>query len=348
MMQTTPLPSTVSVVVPCRNEERFIEDTLKNIVSQDYPVEFLEVLLIDGMSTDGTRGIIKTYCQRYEHIRSKDNSGQKISFALNIGIRASTSEYIVRMDVHSSYPTNYISRLINAHQELQADNVGGVWLTRPSSNTIQATSIALALGSKFGVGGADYRVGVRESKQVDTVPFGCYKREIFEQIGYFDESLNRNQDDEFNGRLIKNGGVIYLIPEIKITYYPRETLVKLWRMFYEYGYEKPFVNKKLGKPFTLRQLVPPLFILALVFSLILAAWDLEYISFFIVVATTYMLVNFATSLYTSLKNPFSSVIMLPLAFWIIHTSYGISYLKGCIDYLILGRQSGVNESAHSR
>ena len=346
--QLIPMVDNVSLILPCRNEVQFIEGTMQDIVNQDYPKENLEVWFVDGMSEDGTRDTINTYCKQYPYIKLLDNPTKKISFALNSGIRTSQGEYIMRMDVHASYPTNYVSGLIKAHQILDADNVGGIWLTRPSIDTVEARCIALALSSSFGIGGADYRIQNSTIKESDTVPFGCYKREIFEQIGLFDESLNRNQDDEFNGRLIKNGGKIFLIPEIEIIYYSRSTLSKLWTMFFEYGFEKPLVNKKLGRPYTLRQLVPPLFVLSLIGSFFLGVLNLSYMVILIGIIGSYILIVLLVSFYISLGNSNKVVFVLPLTFTIIHLSYGISYLKGCIEYLILGRDSGVNESIYSR
>src|SRR2546422_11468375 len=253
----------VSVIVPCRNEERYIARCLDSIMATDYPSDRLEVLVVDGQSEDGTRAILHEYVARYPSIRVLDNPGRIQPIALNVGIRAATGEILMRMDAHALYPKNYITDLVTALETSGADNVGGVLITAPARETPIGRAIAIALSQPFGVGNAYFRIGVRQPRWVDTVAFFCCRRETFERVGLFDEQLARDEDSEFNARLIKRGGRILLSPNVVSHYYARDSLSQVARMYYQYGYSKPLVARKLGAVMTGRQLVPPPFVLFL-------------------------------------------------------------------------------------
>ncbi|GJQ23461.1 MAG: hypothetical protein HBSAPP01_12510 [Candidatus Brocadia sapporoensis] len=210
---TNNLPS-ISIIIPSRNEEKFIDKCLDSIIAQDYSKEKLEILVVDGMSNDKTREFIKGYSKQHRYIKLLDNPGKIVPTAMNTGIRDAHGEIIIRMDAHNIYEKDYVSKCVKYLQEYNVDNVGGIWVTLPGSNTLIAQSIAFALSHPFGVGNAYFRIGSKEPRYVDTVPFGCYKREVFQRIGLFDEDLVRNQDDEFNLRLTKNGGKLLLVPDI--------------------------------------------------------------------------------------------------------------------------------------
>ena len=190
----------VTIVIPCRNEEDWIGPCLDSILQNDYPKDRLDVLVIDGMSNDGTRSALQPFLEQHSSIRLLDNPQKTTPAALNVGIAAAQGEVIMRMDAHYEYPTNYISRLVHWLQESGADNVGGVLRMEPATDAPMARAIAVAVTHPFGIGNAYYRLGVSKPRSVDTVPFGCYRREVFERIGNFDEDLLRNQDLEFNLR----------------------------------------------------------------------------------------------------------------------------------------------------
>ena len=266
-MSTHPL---VSVVVPCRNEERHIAQCLDSILACDFPQERLEILVVDGCSDDGTRAILARYAERYARIHVLDNPKRITPTALNIGVLAARGEIIMRMDAHVIYPASYISQLVGALEETGADNVGGIIATLPGDDSATARAIAVGLSHPLGVGNSYFRVGSRERRWTDAVSFGCYRRQVFERIGLFDEELVRNQDDEFDLRLIKHGGRVLLLPEVVSQYYARRSLRQVARMFYQYGYFKPLVAKKLGRIMTFRQLVPALFLLSLAASALTA------------------------------------------------------------------------------
>lgn len=246
----------VSVIMPCRNERTHIRACLASVLSADYPAERMEILVVDGASTDGTPEIIAEFARTDLRVRLLHNPAGIVPTALNIALGEATGEVIVRLDAHNEYPPEYISRLVGWLERTGADNVGGAWITRPGADTPVAEGIALALSHPFGIGNARYRLGVAEPERVDTVPFGCYRRDVFARIGGFDEELVRNQDDEFNLRLLRAGGTILLVPDVVSYYHARTSYRQLARMYYQYGYFKPLVIRKIRAVMTARQLAP--------------------------------------------------------------------------------------------
>lgn len=337
----------ISVLVPCRNEALYIQRFVESLLDQTIPVEQLEILIIDGMSSDATREILQEIAEKHAYLRMLDNPNQTVPYALNIGLAHSTGSTIVRMDVHSVYPRDYIESLLFWQEELKADNVGGVWLITPANETLQAVAVAQASSHFFGAGNADYKIGADKPTEVDTVPFGCYRRGVFERIGLFDEDLTRNQDDEINGRLRKSGGRIYLVPQIKIKYFARPTIQKLASMHYQYGLFKPLVLRKLGSPATLRQFVPSALILALLFTLFCSLFFPAIIVLFSAIALVYSAVALLCALTIAVSNnaqwsivrKLRLVLLVFIAFLAIHFSYGYGYLQGVWKFLIR-RHSG--------
>ncbi|MGI0014995.1 MAG: glycosyltransferase family 2 protein, partial [Nitrososphaera sp.] len=238
---------TVSIIIPCRNEQDFIIACLESIIENDISLDDVEVLVVDGMSDDRTRELVEKYAENHSCIKLVDNPRKNTPLALNIGVKQSNGRYIAILGSHSRVEKNFIKANIYNMEHGDTDCIGGIIKTSPKNRTRIAQAIAIGLSHPFGVGNAHFRVGVNAPKFVDTVPFGCYRREVFEKIGLFDEELTRNQDDEFNFRLIKNGGKVLLDPEIVSVYYVRDSLLKLWKMYFQYGYFKPLVAKKIGK-----------------------------------------------------------------------------------------------------
>lgn len=321
----------LSVICPIYNEEKYIAKCIESIIKQDYPKEDLEVLFVDGMSTDRTREIVEQYATSFPYIRLIDNPKRIVPPAMNIGIKAAKGEIIIRLDAHAIFPDNYFSQLAHYLIKLNADNVGGVCRTLPINDSIVCQSIASVLSSRFGMGNSHFRVGATEIMEVDTVPFGCFKRELFDRIGYFDEELTRNQDDEFNGRIIKNGGKIYLLPFLTIDYYARDTIKKVWKMFYQYGLFKPLVNKKLGSPATIRQFFPLCFVSGLLVGPFLGIFDVKFIYMYCLVILLYIGIAFSYSIKESrnLKRILTQVYL----YFIVHFSYGWGYLNGIYKLL---------------
>jgi len=239
------------------------------------------------------------------------------------------------MDCHSIFPTHYISSLVDNLDALDADNVGGTVKSVPADNTPTSEAIAIGLSSKYGVGNSIFRTGTNTVREVDTVPFGCYPKRVFDDIGVFDIELTRNQDDEFNARLRKNNGRIFLIPSIEIIYYTRNSFRKASKMFYQYGLFKPLANKKSGVLSSYRQLAPPTLIFALAVSL--AAWLLTGLGSLPFAALTIVYSIFILIATASCKIPsrrFSTRMLLALVFPTIQLSYGVGYWKGLILELL--------------
>lgn len=325
----------LSVICPIYNEEKYIAKCIDSILAQDYPKDDLEVIFADGMSTDRTREIVTEYMAKYPFIRLIDNPKRIVPPALNAAIAASHGDIIMRLDAHASYPQDYFSVLTKALVELGADNVGGVCETIPINDTTKSQAIAAVLSSKFGMGNSSFRVGANNIRQVDTVPFGCWHRNLFEQIGMFDPDLTRNQDDEFNGRIIKNGGNIYLLPYVKIKYYARDKISKVAKMFYQYGLFKPLVNKKLGSPATIRQFFP----VALVIGLILGALISAFWHPFIWLYSIFLMLYWGLAIISSVKSSHNlkQIIIQTWTYFVVHISYGWGYLTGL--WKIIAKQS---------
>lgn len=329
--------SFVSVIIPCRNEERFISMCLDSIIAQNYPKNKLEVLVVDGMSDDHTREIVLGYAKCYPIIRLLENPKLIAPTALNIGIHEARGEIIMRIDAHNVYEKKYISKCVKYLERYKADNVGGIWITLPGANTLIAQSIAFSLSCPFGIGNSYFRIGSKEPRYVDTVPFGCYRKEVFDKIGLFDEDLIRNQDDEFNLRLIKNGGKILLVSEIVSHYYARENLVKLWKMYFQYGYFKPLVAKKVRGILTWRQTIPVFFVCSLILLFLLSFFSKYFLLLYFSLIGLYVIINFFFSFFISIKNNVKLLPFLAISFPTLHFSYGLGYLKGIFDFIIFKR-----------
>ena len=324
----------VSVICPVFNEEKFIEACIISIIEQDYPQDAMEIIFVDGRSTDHTADIIQRYIQNYPFMKLIDNPKRIVPYALNRGLQEAKGEVIMRLDGHCTYPTNYISELVKYLYLLNADNVGGVWNTQPAKDTPICQAIALASSHPFGVGGSMHKIGVSKIIETDTVPFGCYKREVFEKTGPFDTDLVRNQDDEFNGRLLNLGGKIYLIPQVIINYTARDTLCKMRQMYYQYGLYKPLVNKKLGAPATVRQFFPLLFLLGLFVGGICSIFSSFILQLYTTILLVYLFVGIVVGSMGAIRvhQPLL-VILMPYVFFNIHMSYGLGYLVGIFSVI---------------
>jgi glycosyltransferase involved in cell wall biosynthesis len=324
----------VSIICPTYNEEKYIAQCIDSLLQQDYPLNQLEILFVDGMSTDRTREIIKQYIARYPFIRLLDNPHKTVPYALNTGIRNAQGDIIIRLDAHAGYPQNYFLLLTAKLRSTHADNVGGICRTLPARETTGCKAIAIALSHPFGVGNSHFRTGANKERQVDTVPFGCFRKDIFERIGFFDEELARNQDDEFNGRIIKNGGTILLVPSLVVHYYARDTLGKMSKMYYQYGLFKPLVNKKLGRPATVRQFFPALFLCGLLAGAALSFCSAGILWIYLSVLLCYSLTGLAIGAQKAKTCKDTKLIYyMPVTFFIIHLSYGWGYMVGICKIL---------------
>jgi glycosyltransferase involved in cell wall biosynthesis len=327
----------VSVIVPCRDEERYIAKCLDGILAADYPADRLEVVVADGRSGDGTRRIIERYAGQDPRVRLLDNPRQITPAALNIAIRAASGDIVVRMDAHAVFPPSYIRQLVEALDESGAAVVGGSIETLPANDGPVAAAIAIAMRHPFGVGNSSFRVGSGTRRAVDHVPFFCCRRELFDRVGLFDEELVRNQDGEFSARVIRGGGRVVLVPEARAKYFARGSLTKLARMFYQYGYYKVLTAVKVRRIMTARQLVPPAFVLALLGSALAALWLPAGALAFAGLTGTYAATVCAAASFAARGQHLRCAALLIVAFPLMHFSYAFGQLRRATELVIGAR-----------
>ena len=328
----------VSIIIPCRNEEKFIGRCLESIIAQDYPRENFEVLVTDGMSEDGTREIIeKLKIQNSEfRIQLLDNPKKITPCAFNIGVKQSKGDIVMIISAHAAYEKDYVSKCVQYSKEYNADNVGGVMITLPQDDRFIGKAIATVLSHPFGVGNSVFRTGAKESKWVDTVFGGCYKREVFEKIGFFNENLARGQDMEFNLRLKKAGGKTLLVPEIVSYYYALSDLKSFCKHNFINGLWAilPFKFSKI-MPVSFRHLVPLIFVLSLLGTGILSFPLPFFLCLFLGIIGLYLLTNLYFSLKVALKKKnIKYLIVMPILFAALHFGYGFGSIWGAIRLLL--------------
>ena len=328
----------VSIVVPCRNEAAYIGPMLDSMLANEYPRDRLEVLIVDGMSDDGTRAVITDYASRYPMIQLLDNPERTTPHALNLGIARARGRIIMRMDAHAAYPTNYIADLVDCMERTGADSVGASWRTQPGDTTIMAGAIAAALAHPFGIGNARYRLGTDRVRDVDTLQCGCYRRDVFERLGLFDQDLLRSQDSELTFRVLRAGGRVLLVPGVVATYYTRAALGKLWRMFFQYGYFKPLVARKVGAVMTARQLVPALFLSTVVLAALFAPWFGAARVLLLLALGAYVAADFIGAAFLARRRGLPVGLASSVVFPVIHVAYGVGYLLGTWAFLIRRRR----------
>lgn len=326
---------TVSLICPVYNEIGFIDNCLQSLLEQDYMAGPMEVLVVDGLSNDGSRDVIDTFIKRYPHFRLIDNPKRTAPAAMNLGIAQAVGAVVVRIDAHAVYPPHYVRVLTEKLTSLCAANVGGLINTLPMRNTPTCVAIAKAMSSPFGVGNSYFRIGTKEERRVDTVPFGCFRRDLFDTIGFFDEKLVRGQDNELNGRILAAGGAIYLIPSVWVDYYARDSFGKLARLMYQYGIYKPLVIKKLGHPVTARQFAPPVFVLFLLAGVGCFFINASLFACWAAVLLLYLLLSVCFTLRAHVT--FVQGVLLFFAFPLMHLSYGVGYLLGLFKMLFHGK-----------
>lgn len=319
----------VSIVIPCRNEEKYIGLCLDSVLKFDYPSECFEILVVDGMSTDGTRAIISSFVDQNSHVRLLDNLGLTAPYAMNIGIANSKGTYVVRIDAHCEYPSNYVSFLIHWSKKLNAANVGLVVDSVSLNHSSTSKSIVKVLSDRFGVGNSYFRTGFSgEFVEVDTVPFGCYPRKLFDEVGLYDTRLTRGQDIELNRRITRCGGKIYLISGTKIKYFAADTFRKLFNKYYKTGkwiIKVPFFTNTVSS-ISVRHLIPLgffLYLLGTVVFLFVAA-KLGLLALIGLLAYLVLIVGRALKL-----SGFSAdVLLTSWGFITLHFAYGAGSFLG--------------------
>lgn len=319
----------VSVIIPCRNERRYIARCLDSVLASDYPADRMEVLVADGMSTDGTREILAGYLPR---ITVLDNLKKITPAALNLAIRNAAGDPILRMDAHALIPQTYISACVAASREHGVENTGGIIATLPQTPGLVGEAVVITLSHRFGVGNSAFRTGVKQPRVVDTVFGGCYRREVFQRIGLFNEDLPRSQDIEFNLRLKKAGGKTLLLPDIVSYYYARSEVLPFLRHNFINGVWAvlPFLYSEVI-PVSWRHLTPLAFAASLSVAVTAAAIHPAGAWLLAAVVAPYGVANLTASLDVALrrKDP-RYVLLMPALFAGLHLGYGFGSLWGVL------------------
>jgi cellulose synthase/poly-beta-1,6-N-acetylglucosamine synthase-like glycosyltransferase len=337
-------PPRVRVVIPCRNEAGYIGKCLRSMIEADRSGMQVEAWVCDGMSDDGTREEIGALAASHPWIKLVDNPARTTPQAMNLGLRAEGYDVGILLGAHAEVEADFLQANLDclvAHPE--AGCVGGIIgnvYTDASSRRIGA-----AMGHPFGVGGAHFRTGLKEG-EVDTVAFGAYRREALAAIGFVDERLARNQDDELNFRLTRAGWRIILSPRIRSRYFVRASLKKLFRQYWQYGYWKVFVNRLHRTVTTTRQLVPAAFVLFLVAGGALAFMHPLLALGFGTGIALYGIVAIASAFHAADRMVDAPGVLL--AFITLHLAYGSGYLRGLLDFIVLGRQPKGSAATSSR
>lgn len=320
--------SLVVVIIPTLNEERFIAACLDSVLQQTYPLDKLDIMVVDGGSKDQTVTIVEQYHQRYPNIRLLHNERKIQSVAFNIGVANSTAPYIVRLDAHATYNKEYITLCIEALQsDSKRGNTGGGVLIQAQNDSLWAVCNQILNYSKFGIGGATFRVG-NQPGNVDTVPFGAFPRTVVEEIGGMREDLPRGEDNEYNSRIRKAGYDIYYNPEIKIYYYARPTLASSCKQMLANGESIGHLLYIDGDAVGLRHLVPLFFVLGLLIGPVLALLWEPFLYLWAVGICAYFLCDIVASVQATYKRGLKYTLPLCWLFFCVHISYGIGTIKG--------------------
>ena len=331
----------VSVIVPCYNERTTITSLLEALRKQTIDADQFEVVVADGMSTDGTRETIQTFAEEHSSfdLHLLDNPSRSIPAALNRAVDGSEGRVIVRMDAHSLPHTDYVERCLEVLRETDAANVGGVWEIRPLGQGWLARGIAAAAGHPLGAGDARYRIGGKAG-EVETVPFGAYLRKWLDQVGPFNEELHTNEDYEYNLRLRNAGGIIWFDPSIQSTYYARADLPSLFRQYLRYGYWKSQMLRLHPNSIRWRQIIPPLFVTSLL-GLIFAGLILPLA--WIVLAAVLLIYGAALlaagTILAVLRRDLGLLVGIPAALATMHFGWGGAFLWGMIRPRVQRRTS---------
>lgn len=326
------MPPFVSIIVPCYNEAATIRGLLEAIYAQTYPRSALEVIIADGMSTDRTREEIAAFAEAHPDLRIAvvDNPKRIIPAALNRALKEARGEIIIRLDGHSRPYPDYVERCVADLETGLGANVGGVWEIRPGAEGWIAAAVAAAAAHPLGAGDALYRLAAKPAS-VDTVPFGAFKRELLATVGFFDETLLTNEDYEFNVRVRKQGGVVWLDPAIRSVYFARGTFGGLARQYWRYGFWKWQMLRRYPDTVRWRQGLPPLFVLSLLLLALLGFFWRGFWALLAAQALAYALILTAAGIGAAWQRRQASLALgLPAAISIMHLSWGSGFLWGMI------------------
>lgn len=319
----------LSVIIPCRNERKHIEVCVRSLLRQDPPPGGLEVLVVDGLSEDGTRDILENLAKEHPELRIVDNPRRVTPCAMNAGIREARGIYVAILGAHCQYASDYLRTCVALFDEHpEADCVGGPIIS--AGKSVFGQAVAVAMSHPVGIGNARHRHPDFEG-YAEGACYPVFRKEIFEKIGFYDEMLVRNQDDELNYRLTKQGGKVFLSPRARSTYYVRETVASLFRQYFEYGYWRVAVIRKHRMPASLRHLVPPVFVIGLVASFTLAlmvppGWRLVMLTGPFI----YGLILCGVGIGVSRRAGWKIGALFPVAAATMHVAYAIGFLWGLL------------------
>ena len=311
----------ISIVMPCYNEEKFIGKAIESLVD-DYFRKNCELIIVDGMSNDGTSKVVQSFIKQGVRLRLLKNKKKVQPYGLNLAISEAKGEIIVRADAHCLYPPRYVKKCVKLLETTKASNVGGMML--PQGKTIVQKAIALAMQHPVGVGDSKFHLGNFKG-YVDTVYLGTFRKKLFDEIGLYDTNKT-NEDAELNLRILKEGKKIYLDSSIKVIYFPRESLKKLGVQYFLYGRARYYTTLKHKKITSLRQIGPVILVVSLFLSTLLSLWQ----SLFLFLPFSYLLVLSLASLFSWLKRsiPFKQRVLMAISFFIMHISWGAGFLSG--------------------
>ncbi len=324
------MPTSVSIIIPCLNEEKRILKLLDAIFSQTYPHELMDITIADGGSTDHTREVISAFASNHPDLALQviHNQVGSIPAALNRAITSSKGEVILRLDAHSAPFPDYVQISIEDLLNGKGDNVGGVWEIQPGNNSWMARSIAVAAAHPLGVGDASYR-HAQQPALVDTVPFGCYRRTLVEKIGLYNENLLSNEDYEFNTRIRKYGGKVWLDPAIKSIYFARSDLFSLAQQYFRYGFWKFQMLRLYPGTLRWRQALPPVFAVTIFLGLILGIFIKVFANLLILELLVYFGIYLLVAFEQVLKRKDPTLLIgIPLAIFVMHFAWGSGFLSG--------------------
>jgi glycosyltransferase involved in cell wall biosynthesis len=318
----------ITIIIPVRNEARFVDRCLRSVFSAAPVSGGMEVFVVDGMSDDGTREVLAEWCGKQPNLRVIDNPRRIVPTAMNIGIRAARGEWIIRLDAHSEYPPNYFNLCLETGRRTTADNVGGDFLTLSQNEGSRGRLVQALTTHRFGVGNAGFRVGACEG-WADTVVYGCYKREIFARIGLFDERLVRNQDYELNRRLLKAGGSIWRNPAIQVRYYNQGSVKGLLQQAFFTGQWNPWMWYIAPYSFAWRHAIPLVFVLALLGGFLLSFIAPPLGRFALPsIVIPYFVLAALSSVQQSARYGIWMLPVLPFLFLAYHLAYGLGGVWG--------------------
>lgn len=321
---------TVAIIIPTLNEEKFLSRCLDSVITQSFPFDEMDIMVVDGGSKDKTREIVNDYHQHYVNIRLIDNPGKIQAIAFNIGVKNSIAPYIVRLDAHAYYKPYYIEGCIKGLKEnSKRGNVGGQWDIQPQNDSLWATTNAILNYSNFGIGGATYRIGA-EAGNVDTVPFGAFPRKMIEEIGGMREDLPRGEDNEYNSRIKKAGYDIYFDPRIECIYYARPTFKASCKQMFSNGESIGHLLYVDRESIGLRHLVPLLFVIGIIVGVIGAFFFKPVLYTLLGGIYLYILCDLVASIIAANKKGWKYCIPLFIMFFCVHISYGLGTIKGLL------------------